>query len=119
MKLVDLVGKQLCDGIVELREETDAYEEVVILGKDLPTWYELLSEKLGPPLISEEEYEIVNASEDVKSSNIELALESAEQFGGIAVGQTLYYGVHDSAVILILVWPWSDNVKVTLKKAIL
>ena len=119
MKLETLVGKQLLGAVAEIREEDDDYEEIVLYNKDLPAWNEILTEKLGPPLISKEQYEIVNESEDVKKSQIDLALESAEQFGGIAEGQTLYYGICDSAVILILIWPWQDNVKVTLKKAIL
>jgi len=119
MKLENLVGKQLCSEVAEIREAEDNYEEIVLFSKDLAAWNEILTEKLGPPLISKEEYEIVNESEDVKKSQIDLALESAEKFGGIAEGQTLYYGICDSTVILILIWPWQDNVKVTLKKAIL
>ena len=119
MKLEDLVGKELCNAISETRIDTGVYEEVVILSNDLFAWNTSLTEKLGPPLISAEELEIVSSSEDVKSSQIDVALESAESFGGISEGQTLYHGVHDSAVILILIWPWQNGLNVTLKKAIL
>jgi len=119
MTLENLVGKQLCDEIVETREKSDTYEEVVILNKDLPFWIRILSDKLGPPLITREEYEIVTASEDVEKSKIDVAMASAEKYGGVAKGQSLYYGVYDSEVIIILIWPWQDNINVTLKKDVL
>lgn len=119
MKLETLVGKELCGGIVETREDSDSYEEVVLLSKDVPAWSKVLYEKLGPALISTEEYEILNASEDVLASKIDIAVELAKSYGGIYEGQTLYHSVYESTVFLILIWPWQDGVKVTLKKAIL
>ena len=119
MKLETLAGKELCGLIFESRTDTDSYEEVVILSKDLSAWNESFTEKLGPPLISTEEIEIVGSSEDVLSSKINVALEFADSFGGIGEGQTLYHGTYDSAVILIMIWPWQNNINVTIKKAIL
>jgi len=119
MKLETLVGKELCGSIIESRIDTGSYEEVVIPSKDLSAWNKNLIEKLGPPLISTEDIEIVSASEDVLASKIDIALEFAESFGGIGEGQTLYHGIYDSAVILIMIWPWQNNINVTIKKAIL
>ena len=119
MKLEELVGKTLCDALIEVRDDSDDYEEVVLLKDDLPAWNKVLAEKLGPALISTDEYEILNESEDVLASKIDVALTSADAFGGIDQGQTLYHSVYESVVILIMIWPWQDNVKVTLKKAIL
>ena len=119
MKLETLVGKELCNSIVETRTDTDSYEEVVVLSKDIAAWNKSLTEKLGPPLISTVDIEIVSASEDVLSSKIGVALEFADSFGGIGEGQTLYHGIYDSAVILIMIWPWQNTINVTVKKAIL
>ena len=119
MKLIKLVGKDLCDKITETREDSDNYEEIVLLSKDIVSWNKALAEKLGPALITKEEYEIVGSSEDVISSKINIALELANSYGGIIQGQTLYHSVYDSTVILILIWPWQDGEHVTLKKAIL
>ena len=119
MKLETLVGKELCGAIVESRIDTGIYEEVVIPSNDIAEWNKILTEKLGPPLISAEEYEIVGSSEDVLSSKIDIALESADSFGGISEGQTLYHGIYESNVILIMIWPWQNNINVTIKKAIL
>lgn len=119
MKLETLVGKALCADIIEVREDSDKYEEVVLLSKDVSAWNQVLSEKLGPALISADEYEIVSASDDVMESKIGVAVEIAKSYGGIYKGQTLYHSVYESTVILIMLWPWQDGVKVTLKKAIL
>jgi len=119
MKLETLVGKELYSSIIEVRDDTDSYEEIVMLTNDISGWNKILTDKLGPPLISKEEYEIVGSSEDVRSSKIDVALELANAYGGINHGQTLYHGIYDSAVILIMIWPWQDNKKTTLKKAIL
>lgn len=119
MKFESLVGKELFGSNVDVRISSDSYEEIVILNSDLLAWLNVLTEKIGPPLITRKEYGIKIASEDVRKSQLDLALESAKQYGGISQGQTLYYGVTDSVVILILIWPWQNNVNVTLKKAIL
>ena len=113
MNFETLVGKELCSSIFELRENTDSYEEVVVLSQDISTWKTLLTEKLGPPLLSPEKYN------DQDSSKIDAALQLSEPFGGIAEGQTLYHGTYNSTVILIMIWPWQNNINVTLKKAIL
>ena len=118
MKLKDLVEKDLYDAIVEHRDDTSEYEEVVFLKKDLPGWIKALSEKLGLPLISTEEYESRHISEDSLASKIDHALEIADPYGGIGEGQTLYLGVYDFTEVLIMIWPWQDNVNVTLKKLI-
>ena len=113
MKLETLVGKELCNSIFETRTDTEAYEEVVVLGQDILAWNENLTEKLGPPQISAEN----PGGQD--SSKIDAALQLAEPFGGIGEGQTLYHGTYESNVILILIWPWQNNINVTIKKAIL
>lgn len=119
MKLVDLVGKKLCDAILECRDDTSDYEEVVLLNKDLPGWIKALSEKLGLPLISTEEYETLGITEGSLASKIDHALDLAHPYGGIGEGQTLYHGVYDFTGVLVMIWPWQDNVKVTLKKVII
>lgn len=119
MKLQNLVGEALYELVVEIREESESYEEVVILTKDLSDWENVLSEKLGFPVVSSDENKILGSLGDDEQSKIGITLQSAESYGGISEGQTLYHGVYDSAVILILVWPWEDNMSVTIKKAVL
>jgi len=119
MKIENLVGEELCNSINEIRESSENYEELVFFSKDISSWNRILTEKLGPPLISAEEIEIENSSEETLSSKKDAALKLANSFGGISKGQTLYYGTYNSAVILIMIWPWQDKEHVTLKKIIL
>ena len=119
MKLESLVGQELYETLVEVRENTGNYEEVVFPSKDIDLWNNALTEKLGPPLISSEEYEIVNSSKDVLESRINVALDLADSYGGITQGQTLYHGIFESTVFLILIWPWQNKLNSTLKMAIL
>lgn len=119
MKLETLVGKKLCDSICEVRKNSENYEEIVFFSKDTPAWNGILSEKLGPALISAETKDIEDSSVETPSLNVDAALKHADSFGGISKGQTLYYGTYNSTVILIMLWPWQDKTHVTLKKAIL
>lgn len=118
MKIKDLVEKDLYDAIVEFRDDTSDYEEIVLLKNDLPGWIKAISGKIGLPLISTEEYETLGISEESLATKIDHALELADPFGGIGEGQTLFLGVYDFTEVLIMIWPWQDNVKVTLKKVI-
>jgi len=116
MKLETLVGKELCGSIFETRIDTGSYEEVVVLSNDISSWMTLLTEKLGTPLISSDPSKNDGAQ---NSSELDAALKLAEPFGGIGEGQTLYHGKHDSTEILIMIWPWQNNINITIKKAIL
>lgn len=118
MKLKDLIENELLDAIVERRDDTPDYEEVVLLKKDLPGWIKALSGKIGPPLITTEEYKALGITEGSLASKMERALELADPLGGISEGQTLYLGEYDYTEVLIMIWPWQDNVNVTLKKII-
>ena len=118
MKIENLVGQELCDSIKEIRESSGKYEEVVFFSKDISTWNRILTEKLGPPLVSAEEFKIEDTSKEILSSKKDAALKLANSFGGISKGQTLYYGTYNLTEILIMIWPWQDKAHVTLKKAI-
>ena len=119
MKIENLIGEELYNSINEIRESSENYDELVFFSKDISNWNRILTEKLGPPLISAEEIEIENSSENILSSKKDAALKLADSFGGICQGQTLYYGTYNSTMILIMFWPWQDKKRVTLKKVIL
>jgi len=116
MKFETLVGKELYGSIIEARIDTGMYEEIVIPSKDILSWNTILADKLATPLISPD----ASIHDDHQNSlEIDAALHLAEPFGGIGDGQTLYHGTYESTVILIMIWPWQDNINITLKKAIL
>ena len=119
MKIENLVGTELCNSINEIRASSENYEELVFFSKDNSNWNGILTEKLGPPLISEEKIDVEGSSEEILSSKKDAALKIANSYGGISKGQTLYYGTYNSTVILIMMWPWQDKAHVTLKKVII
>jgi hypothetical protein len=118
MKIENLVGTELCNSINEIRASSENYEELVFFSKDISNWNGILTEKLGPPLISNDKIKVEDSSEEILSSKKDAALKLANSYGGISKGQTLYYGTYNSTVILIMIWPWQDNAHVTLKKVI-
>ena len=119
MKIENIIGQELFDSIKETRESSGKYEELVLYRKDISAWNRILTEKLGPPLVSAEKFEIEDTSIEVMSSKKDTALKLANSFGGITKGQTLYYGTYNLTDILIMFWPWQDKAHVTLKKAII
>ena len=118
MKINTLIGEELYNAIHEMRSSSDQYEELVFFSKDISDWYRILTEKLGPPVITAEKINLDDASKETISSKKDAALKLAKSYGGISKGQTLYYGTYDSTVISIMIWPWQDNAHVTLKKII-
>ena len=118
MKIENLVGTELFNSINEIRVSSENFEELVLFSKDISNWNSILTEKLGPPLISKEKIKIDNSSEESLSSKKDAALKIANSYGGISKGQTLYFGTYNSTVILIMLWPWQDKAHVTLKKVI-
>ena len=119
MKIVNLVGEELCNSIKETRESSAKYEEVVFFSKDVSAWNRFLTEKLGNPVVSAEEFEIEDPLQEILSSKKDAALKLANSFGGISKGQTLYHGTYNLTEILIMIWPWQDKAHVTLKKIII
>ena len=119
MKIETIVGEELFNSVKEIRETSEEYEELVFFSKDILTWNRMLTEKLGPPLVSPEEFEIEDTSKEVLSSQKDAALKLADSYGGIKKGQSLYYGTYNLTNILIMLWPWGDKAHVTLKKAII
>ncbi len=113
MKLEYIVGEKLISTIIEVRENTENYEQVVFLSKDVDNWNRILTEKLGTPLISAD-----GTKNEVQAENLTVALKVVDSFGGIQKGQTLYYGMHESSKIIITLWPWQDGQHITLNKVI-
>ena len=119
MKIVSLVGEELCKSIKETRERSEKYEEVVFFSKDVSGLNRILTEKLGHPLVSREKIEIEDTSKEILSLKKDAALKLANSFGGISKGQTLYHGTYNLTEILIMIWPWQDKTHLTLKKVII
>ncbi|MBU1864581.1 MAG: hypothetical protein KKH94_13050 [Candidatus Omnitrophica bacterium] len=118
MKIEKLVGDKLVHSAEEVRESSDKYEELVLLSRDMTQWNKVLTEKLGPPLKSTKEMAHRDFSEGIPLQKRDAAMNRVNALGGVRHGQTIYFGSCDSCVILIMLWPWQDQTRITLKKVI-
>lgn len=116
MKIKEILGEELSASILEIRQDTDNYAELVFQSDDLSQWNRILADRLGPPIEYEEIDELEILSDKQPATRSKLARILAHSIGGIKKGQLLHYGIYKGSVVLIVLWPWKDNNKVTLKK---
>jgi len=91
-------------GFDAIRIESDAYFEAVILQERLDMLHMKLKKLFG---------DMVNPSDKKFTSDV---AEAEENFGGIRMGQTLYFlKDRDNRVYFAMLWPWSDENHVTVK----
>ena len=119
MIIEQLVGEELGGTLSEVRERSELYEEVVFFKKDSPEWHRVLTSKLGPPLISEEGKLSDGNNPSITEVQKKIALKLADSLGGIREGQTLYFGKLEDSKVVVMIWPWQDDIHVTLKEVVL
>ena len=90
-------------GYDELRADGNNYFEIVIKKEKLGEFCCALERFFGPPVWPPEN-KLPAQIEDV-----------IRKFGGIMTGQTLYFYNQDNEVIFAMLWPWSDDERITLK----
>ena len=89
----------------EKRTSAPDYEEWVIYAEDLGQWNRILSDLLGPALKPKGE----------KTTQEAFAL--TVKHGGVLEDQTLYHKKFDGTSVIAMLWPWKNNVHVTVKMA--
>lgn len=89
--------------IHETRSEGPEYHEMVVYAKDLGAWEKIFMEALG----------LAVKPSGSKATDEHLLI--TEEFGGIEKTQTLYVKKSDLGATLIMLWPWQDKERVTVK----
>ncbi|HPN72859.1 MAG TPA: hypothetical protein PKZ41_02570 [Candidatus Omnitrophota bacterium] len=87
----------------ETRTEEPEYHEMVIYSRDLNLWENIFREVMGAA---------------VKPSGSKATAEQVmitEEYGGIEKTQTLYVRRNDSGAMMIMLWPWQDGERITVK----
>ncbi|MBI4825766.1 MAG: hypothetical protein HY807_05020 [Nitrospirae bacterium] len=116
MKIWKILGEELLSSSVkEIRQDTHNYAELVFFSKDISNWHQVLSDKLGHPVVFEGRKEDEGPADNALHGKKPIKVLS-DYIGGVREGQSLFYGTHDSSKVLIMMWPWKDNNHVTLKK---
>lgn len=87
----------------EKRINSPVYDERVIFQKDLGQWMAVLSEMLGPP--------VKPAGQKTTRQEFSMTVE----YGGIADNQVMFYKKFDDNKVIVMLWPWKDNARITLK----
>ena len=106
--MIDEILK-MADGldVHENRREEPEYRELVVYAKDVASWEKVFEEALGP------------AAKPPGSKATEEHEMMTDEYGGIEKTQTLYLKQDDSALTLVMLWPWQDKIHVTVKMVFL
>ncbi len=86
-----------------LRMDCDNYLEGVILRDELAMLKERLQRLFGTPVWPSKSRLALQVEESIKS------------YGGIIPGQTLYYNNQAGQVLFVMLWPWQDGERTTVK----
>jgi hypothetical protein len=103
MKFAELMAQLKKLKFDTVRSDSDDYFEVVFIQDSLSEISQKLEGFFGLPLFPSD----TGLTEQVR--------QEAQKYGGIMAGQTLYFSQQDAAVILAMLWPWSDKRHTTLK----
>ena len=87
------------------RVDGDDYFEIVVKSHSLGDMVHLLESIFGSPAWP---------SRDKMSKKIEKAIKN---FGSLRPGQTLYALSTDNFSIFVMLWPWQDGERITIKAA--
>ena len=91
--------------VEEKRVSAADYEELVIFKKDMDQWYKNIDEILGP------------AVKEIGEKTSPQQFAWTVNYGGIADDQILFYKKSEEKSIIVMFWPWKDEVHLTLKIA--
>ncbi len=89
--------------IFEQRCISDEYAEIIFLKKDVDKWTEVLADLLG------------SAVKPAGVKPTEEDLQFTEHHGGIRINQTQYRKDFNGVTVIAMLWPWQDDVHITLK----
>lgn len=92
--------------IYEKRKLGDDYIEIVIFKADLLKWCQQFDKILG------------EATKPESSSPTDEDVAVTEEYGGVFDNQILYHHPFEEENVVILIWPWQDNVHTTVKIAV-
>lgn len=107
MNLKELTAQFCHLRVNEKRTSSPDYEEWVIYAEDLGKWSRILSDLLGPAVKPKGE------------KTTQEAFTLTVKFGGILEDQTLYHKKFGDMSVIAMLWPWKNNVHVTIKMACL
>jgi len=86
-----------------VRSDSDSYFEAVVVKKELGSLMGVLEDNFGSP--------VGPSTKEAAFSVVDVIA----RYGGIRGGQTLYARNEHGVVFFVMLWPWSDQQRVTVK----
>ena len=103
MNFIELKQKIEEFQLQEMRSDTSELFEFVIRADYMDRLYAILERYFGPPF---------KPTDEKPSQSI---IKYTEPYGGIQLGQTLYFVENKGFSSLALLWPWGNGESVTVK----
>lgn len=107
MELREIIEKYKTLNIYEERFVADNYYEIVFYTKDSGQWIKLCAEILGP------------VAKPAGTAPSKEDAELTQKYGGVRENQTLFKKQIGNTIVLAMFWPWQDEVRTTLKVALI
>lgn len=107
MSLKQIFEKLQSLDIIQTRCVEDDYVEIVISNQQSDKWNQILNEIFG--------LAIKPAGERPSKP----ALRLSQEYGGIQDNQVLFNKIIDGKNIIVMLWPWMDGARTTLKIAVI
>ena len=107
MSLKEIFEKFKSLDIQQTRSIEDDYVEVVLANVQANKWNRLLSDIFGPAL------------KPAGKMPSEEMMHLTQSHGGLQENQTLFSKEIDGKTIIAMLWPWQDNMRTTLKIAVI
>jgi hypothetical protein len=103
MQFTQLKSEIKSVGFVQIREESEDYFEAVLVKNNLTELISRLNKFFGSPTLPSD-----------KPLSVQARAVIAD-FGDIMAGQTLYFWNEARDAIFVMLWPWGDKERITLK----
>ena len=103
MTLKKIIEKCSILSVHDKRIISDEYNELVFYNKEIDKWNKIFADVLGPA---------------IKPAGVEPTeddLQLTKDYGGIYNNQTLFRKEFDDVTVIVMLWPWEDDIHTTLK----
>lgn len=107
MTIKEIIEKYSTLRVSEKRGSSRDYDERVFYNEDIDKWNKIFFEIFGA------------AAKPAGAQPTDDDLNLTENYGGIQDNQTLFKKEFDDAIVVVMLWPWQDDVHTTLKTALL
>ena len=116
MTLKKIIEKCSILSVHDKRIISDEYNELVFYNKEIDKWNKIFADVLGPAIKPKVLIEVLGpAAKPAGVEPTEDDLQLTKDYGGIYNNQTLFRKEFDDVTVIVMLWPWEDDIHTTLK----